>query len=238
MCAELLECLGEHKFWHRLERVNKANETLDMEKEDFDSKLEGCVNHVIHPVVAYRTDLVIPMRAMAGEEPGLLAGSSATQNMPKFTTSSFVASRIDPVFQMLTNVWEEPGVLAGFSAMQNMPKLTGGNVEDTSVRSSCCWVSFHDCAGINVGPCAKELRLFKSVALAMATGCFFRIRPEVQVNPYQVVVYTWDTGNRYGVGVIDDGLSSSVARCYGLGTYKDSELLEVICQVEGLLSDK
>ena len=78
MCAGLLRCLGEHTFWPRLERVNKASETLGMVKEDFDSKrevnnIEGCVSHGIPPVVAYRLDIVIPMRAMAGEEPGLLA---------------------------------------------------------------------------------------------------------------------------------------------------------------------
>jgi hypothetical protein len=226
MCGGLLDCLGEHKVWHRLERVNMANETLDMEKEDFDSKLEGCVNHVIHPA----------MRAMTGAEPGL--GSSATQNMPKFTTSSCVPSRLKPVFQMLTNVWEEPGFLAGCSVMQNMPKLTGGHVEDTSIRSSCCWESFDGGVGIHAGRYTKELWLFKSVAPALATGCFFRIKPEGQVNPYQVVVYTWDRGNRYRVGVIDDGLSSSVARRIDLGTYQDSDLLEVIRHVEGLLSDK
>ena len=125
--------------------------------------------------------------------------------------------------------------------MQNMPKLTGGNVEDTSGRSSFCWVSFRDCVGINMGHCTKESQLFKSVAPAMAIGCYFKIRPEVQLNPYQVVVYTWGTGNRYGVGVIDEangrGLSSSVARRYGMDTYKDSELLEVPRQVEGLLSE-
>ena len=63
----------------------------------------------------------------------------------------------------------------------------------------------------------------------------------MQLNPYQVVVYTWGTGNRYGVGAIDEanrrGLSSSVARRYGMGTYKASELLEALRQVEGLLSE-
>jgi hypothetical protein len=223
MCGGLLECLGEHKFWDRQERANMANETLDMKNEDFDCKLEGCGNNVIYP----------DMRAMRGDEPGL--GSCATQKKLKFTTSSCAASRLEPVFQMLTSVWEEPGILAGCSCsvVQNMPKLTGGHVEDTSIRSSCGWVS------LNEGVGTKELRLFsKSVAPLGATGCFFRIRPEGQVNPYQVVVHTYDEGTKYRVGVIDDGLSSSVARCHDLGTYQDSRLLEVICYVEGLLSDK
>jgi hypothetical protein len=56
MCGGLLECLGEHKFWDRQERANMANETLDMKNEDFDCKLEGCVNNVIYP----------DMRAMRG----------------------------------------------------------------------------------------------------------------------------------------------------------------------------
>ena len=63
----------------------------------------------------------------------------------------------------------------------------------------------------------------------------------MQLNTHQVAVYTWGTGHRYGVGVIDEangrGLSSSVARRDGVGTYKDSECLEVLRQVEGSLSE-
>jgi hypothetical protein len=219
MCGGLLKCLGKHKFWPLWERVNMANETSDMEKEDFDSKLEGCVNHVIHPAV----------RAMTVEEPSL--GAAATKHMQKFTTSSCVPSRLKPVFQMLTNVWGEPGILAGSS---------GGHVEDASFRSSCCWESLDGGVGTHLGHYTKELQLFKSFAPALATSCFFRIRPEGQVNPpYQVVVYTRGLWNIYQVGVIDDGLSSSVARYNDLGKYiKDCDLLEAICHIEGFLSDK
>jgi hypothetical protein len=133
---------------------------------------------------------------------------------------------------------EEPGVLARL----NLPQLIGGNFDDSN--PNYVWVPLRRALDIErVFRKAKELKVFRSVAMCTAICACDQIRQWAWVNPHQLEVCTWRSGTKYMVGVIDENngvekMSSSGAHLFAMGSNKDGELKDVIARVGSLLRER
>ena len=94
----------------------------------------------------------------------------------------------------------------------------------------------------------RESGAFMACEPKGAIGGCFKIKPWQHMNPYQVEVTTWESGNKSNIGVTDFfdpsvkwmasfHKSTSGARLYAMGSAKAGELGQVFLKVASFLSE-